>query len=383
MTGLAGLLFTSATGAKAQWIPRARPSRAVTSPLKRAASSERVAPMAIAKGSGTTPAPYAEGHPPLHVGGHEQRQSRRSCSSLRSAGQGPDLGLEDDHRPDLRALGPGRAAPRLGAMPGGVEPGDPHADQLARPSPRGSGGRGSARAQDERGARWARPGARRSADARTARQPAERGRSGATRAVTACRGRGPRDGDAAQARRARRTPPGGAGSSRGPARDSWENSDDACGPGLARELDLLHDAGEAEPVGPDPRPQGLPATRRGVAGLLHLGAEDPAVRGVGHRTDRIEEAVGQPARPALELVVTAVQPRPAPPPPRRTSARPRRRAPPRPAARPGRIRTSRRYSSHAAGACAGPPRRSRRASHAPEALERRTRVVEARGRDSG
>ena len=41
--GFAGLLLTSATGAKAQWMPRARPSRAVTSPLKRAAASEPVA----------------------------------------------------------------------------------------------------------------------------------------------------------------------------------------------------------------------------------------------------------------------------------------------------------------------------------------------------
>ena len=48
MTGLPGLLLTSATGASAQWMPRARPSRAVTSPVKRAASSERVAPMAMA-----------------------------------------------------------------------------------------------------------------------------------------------------------------------------------------------------------------------------------------------------------------------------------------------------------------------------------------------
>ena len=48
ITGLSGLLLTSATGAKAQWMPRARPSRAVTSPVKRAASSERVAPMAMA-----------------------------------------------------------------------------------------------------------------------------------------------------------------------------------------------------------------------------------------------------------------------------------------------------------------------------------------------
>ncbi len=48
ITGLAGLLLTSATGASAQWMPSARPSRAVTSPAKRAASSERVAPMAMA-----------------------------------------------------------------------------------------------------------------------------------------------------------------------------------------------------------------------------------------------------------------------------------------------------------------------------------------------
>jgi hypothetical protein len=48
MTGLAGLLLTSATGASAQWMPRARHSRAVTAPLNRAASSERVAPTAMA-----------------------------------------------------------------------------------------------------------------------------------------------------------------------------------------------------------------------------------------------------------------------------------------------------------------------------------------------
>jgi hypothetical protein len=48
ITGLAGLLFTSATGANAQWRPRARPSRAATSPAKRAASSDRVAPRAMA-----------------------------------------------------------------------------------------------------------------------------------------------------------------------------------------------------------------------------------------------------------------------------------------------------------------------------------------------
>ncbi len=48
ITGLAGLLLTSTTGAKAQWMPTARPSRAVTSPRKRAASAERVAPIAMA-----------------------------------------------------------------------------------------------------------------------------------------------------------------------------------------------------------------------------------------------------------------------------------------------------------------------------------------------
>ncbi len=48
ITGLAGLLLTSATGASAQWMPSARASRAVTSPVKRAASSERVAPTAMA-----------------------------------------------------------------------------------------------------------------------------------------------------------------------------------------------------------------------------------------------------------------------------------------------------------------------------------------------
>ena len=55
MTGLAGLLLTSATGASAQCLPRARPSRAVTSPVKRAASSERLAPTAMAQGRGTVP----------------------------------------------------------------------------------------------------------------------------------------------------------------------------------------------------------------------------------------------------------------------------------------------------------------------------------------
>ena len=55
MMGFAGLLLTSATGAKVQWTPSARDSRAVTSPAKRAASVERVAPIAIAYGSGTTP----------------------------------------------------------------------------------------------------------------------------------------------------------------------------------------------------------------------------------------------------------------------------------------------------------------------------------------
>ena len=55
ITGLSGLLLTSTTGANAQWMPSARPSRAVTSPRKRAASSERVAPTAIAKGRSTVP----------------------------------------------------------------------------------------------------------------------------------------------------------------------------------------------------------------------------------------------------------------------------------------------------------------------------------------
>ena len=48
ITGLAGLLLTSATGAKVQWMPTARASRAATWPQKRAASSERVAPTAMA-----------------------------------------------------------------------------------------------------------------------------------------------------------------------------------------------------------------------------------------------------------------------------------------------------------------------------------------------
>ena len=73
MTGLAGLLLTSATGAKAQWMPRARASRAVTSPVKRAASSERVAPIAIANGQRHDPAADAERHAALQVGGHQQR----------------------------------------------------------------------------------------------------------------------------------------------------------------------------------------------------------------------------------------------------------------------------------------------------------------------
>ncbi len=84
--GLAGLLFTSATGAKAQWIPTARASRAVTSPAKRAASSDRVAPIAMASGSGTTPRRMRCASPRSRSAATRRGVGAAACSSLSTRG---------------------------------------------------------------------------------------------------------------------------------------------------------------------------------------------------------------------------------------------------------------------------------------------------------
>ena len=52
MTGFAGLLLTSTTGAKIQLTPRARASWAVIRPCRYAHRSDRVAPTAMFQGRG-------------------------------------------------------------------------------------------------------------------------------------------------------------------------------------------------------------------------------------------------------------------------------------------------------------------------------------------
>ena len=52
MTGLAGLLLTSTTGANTQLTPRPRASWAVTRPCQQAHCSDRVAPTAMFQGRG-------------------------------------------------------------------------------------------------------------------------------------------------------------------------------------------------------------------------------------------------------------------------------------------------------------------------------------------
>ncbi len=56
MTGLRGLLLTSATGAKFTCTPIARPSTAVMRPASNASRSSPVAPSAIARGKRVAPA---------------------------------------------------------------------------------------------------------------------------------------------------------------------------------------------------------------------------------------------------------------------------------------------------------------------------------------
>ena len=102
MIGLAGLLLTSATGANAQWTPRARPSRAVTSPVKRASSSDRVAPTAIALGSGTTPRRMRKFMPRSMSAAISSGTSEACWSAVDQGGQRAHLGLEDDHAADLQ-----------------------------------------------------------------------------------------------------------------------------------------------------------------------------------------------------------------------------------------------------------------------------------------
>ena len=53
MTGLSGLLFTSATGAKTTWMPRARAASAVARARRSARSRSPVAATAIAEGPKT------------------------------------------------------------------------------------------------------------------------------------------------------------------------------------------------------------------------------------------------------------------------------------------------------------------------------------------
>ena len=55
MTGLSGLLLTSTTGAKSQWTPTARASRAVMRPYSKASASSRAAPKAMVGGKSVPP----------------------------------------------------------------------------------------------------------------------------------------------------------------------------------------------------------------------------------------------------------------------------------------------------------------------------------------
>ena len=87
MTGFCGLLLTSATGASAQWMPTARASRAVTSPMNRAASSEPDAPIAIAYGSGTTPRRTRKDSPRSRSAETSSGTFARSCSSFSTRGR--------------------------------------------------------------------------------------------------------------------------------------------------------------------------------------------------------------------------------------------------------------------------------------------------------
>ena len=101
MIGFAGLLLTSATGANAQCTPRARPSRAVTSPVKRASSSDRVAPTAIALGSGTTPRRMRKFMPRSMSAAMSSGTSEACCSALIWVGSDPTSDSNTTTQPTL------------------------------------------------------------------------------------------------------------------------------------------------------------------------------------------------------------------------------------------------------------------------------------------
>ena len=144
MTGLAGLLFTSATGANAQCMPSARPSRAVTSPVKRAASSEPRRPDRHRVGQRHDAAPDAEGQAALHVRGHEQRHRRQVLQLVQQRGSALHLGLEDARRSPRPASGPRAASAAQSSAAPGCGTGRTRARRpSARPSPRASAARAS------------------------------------------------------------------------------------------------------------------------------------------------------------------------------------------------------------------------------------------------
>ena len=161
------------------------------------------------------------------------------------------------------------------------------------------------------------------------------------------------------------------------ASDSCEKSTTPLAPDCAREGDLLDDARDVEPVRGDPGPDGLgePARARAPLDLL---LEDPVVGGVGHRAQGRQDAAREPARPVLELLADRLR-----------LVRSHRRREHEPGPLPARrVREARRQGGEDLPPVAVPGRRAARGAaqevrppvHAPEPLERRARVVEARAR---
>ena len=131
MIGLAGLLLTSATGAKARCMPTARPSSAVIRPISYAALSLPVAPTPILGGNSVPPLSRRLVPP--------SKSEATSSGSARALLQPVELGRDverradrDDDAADVQRVHPRLRAREAVVVVGGVGARDPRASPAAR-----------------------------------------------------------------------------------------------------------------------------------------------------------------------------------------------------------------------------------------------------------
>ena len=143
ITGLPGLLLTSTTGANAQWMPSARPSRAATTPGEVRGLLRARGPDGHRVRDGDHAAADAERHPALHVRGDEQGDGGGVLQLVQQRGQRLDLGLEHHHAADAQPADLVEQRAPLGGAPVAEQAEGAHADHLRRPCRRGSCAPGS------------------------------------------------------------------------------------------------------------------------------------------------------------------------------------------------------------------------------------------------